>query len=580
MNRVWLLAFSWISLAGFAEAPARSSHLARRIQCWHQLGLVDQAQCELEAWIAQDTDCVDAWGHMAIVRARKGDHIGLAQALERFQRLGPEQRLADHVLEEVAWASLQEGCRQGTLSQRVGALLGQMVTRDTRALPALHAALEDASPVMRAIAAQLVTLCWDAETSIRLEKRLQIEQQPDVRKALIRALGQCGTPFSLQTLLEAVEKTDPQEQLAALESVSNHLGEVPVQIVETCLRHPRSGMRALGAHLALHLKKPVALNALINLMKDPQAAVRSAAWQSLASLNPGPMGWKKLIPFWEKIREERDPSIAAVAAGLALRHAPEQATPYLLEAIFGDHRKRGLQALQGVLKSGPAGLKILQDVAATHPDRLMRMNACVGCLAHRHQLSHHLAQLLEELQQLDERIMPLRSAGLATIGPSEIGHVPGVANLPEAMDLMARLRLSHLIRAVGGPLPTEQLARWLDETRWSLSAASAQMLLSEGDAQAAQMVKNILDHANPKVRLQAALVLAIVGKDEEALEHLVQAAQTGDMEIELQVMDAAGSLGSRVFLPFLSKKLADPSPQIRQVAASSLLQILAESSRV
>jgi hypothetical protein len=71
-----------------------------------------------------------------------------------------------------------------------------------------------------------------------------------------------------------------------------------------------------------------------------------------------------------------------------------------------------------------------------------------------------------------------------------------------------------------------------------------------------------------------------VGKDEEALDHLVEAAGTGDIETELQVMDAAGSLGSRVFLPFLAKKLADPSPQIRQTAASSLLQILAESSRV
>jgi HEAT repeat protein len=352
-------------------------------------------------------------------------------------------------------------------------------------------------------------------------------------------------------------------------------------MVQRCAQHKRAGMRALGAHLALHLPTSAALSTLIGLLQDPQAMVRGSAWQALSQFNLSRADWRKLQPRWQSIGQETDRGIRALASSLALRHAPDEALPVLRLALNAMGQADRLKTIGAVLRSGPAGLPLLEEIAEHHGDRYMRINARIGCLMHRQQPALHLERLQEELAELNERIMPLQqSSGLLAIGPSEVGHFPGIPNLPEAMDLMARLRLAHLIRACGGRLPVEQITSWLEERRWGLSAAAAQLLVSEGDAAAAQVVRDMLQHSSPRVRFQAAMVLAVVARDEAALDDLVEAAHSQDPEIELQVVGAAGSLASRKLLPFLVRKLADPSPQMRLQAASSILQILNEVSRV
>lgn len=565
---------------GATSAAGPSIDWARRIHCWHQLGLVDEAEAEVKQWLAQEDQNLEATGQLAVICARRGDAVALAHTLQRLQAETVTDHLRDHVLEEVAWATLQAASRDGTLQQRVHALIGQASTRDTRALPALHAALSDPSPVVRSVAAQLSPMCWDLETSLLLEEQLRKERQPDVRQALIGALGRCGTPFALQELLQAMEGADAQEQVTALEAAVNHLGEVPHEMVQKCLRHARGGMRALAAHLALHLPHSSALTCCVKLLDDPQASVRRSAWEALASLPLQGKDWKKIQPHWRKIDQERDFAIANEAAGLALRFDGEAASQLLRKNLHSSIRQKSLQAMKALLRAGESSVPLFNEVAQKHTDRLLRMNALIGLLSHRVDTEQNLQKLLVEITQLDERVMPLKGGSHLSIAPSEAGHLPQIPNFPEALDLMVRLRLAHLVKSCGGPLPTQQISKWLEERRWGLSSAAAQLLLTEGDAEAAQSVKRLMDHPSQKVRLQAALVLAAVGRDESALDQLLAAGPIQDPEVEAQILEAAGSLATRRLMPLLTQKLSDPSPSVRVTAASSLLQVLAEASKV
>ncbi|MCB1108984.1 MAG: HEAT repeat domain-containing protein, partial [Chlamydiia bacterium] len=99
-------------------------------------------------------------------------------------------------------------------------------------------------------------------------------------------------------------------------------------------------------------------------------------------------------------------------------------------------------------------------------------------------------------------------------------------------------------------------------------------LLGEGATDALDIVKGLLDSKDPKVRVQAALVLAFMGREKSAATVLEDAYSNVPRECKLTILEALGAIGSEESLPFLVRTLDEPFQITRVVAASSIIQCL------
>ena len=107
-----------------------------------------------------------------------------------------------------------------------------------------------------------------------------------------------------------------------------------------------------------------------------------------------------------------------------------------------------------------------------------------------------------------------------------------------------------------------------------ISFLSARAILLEGSEVQIQALKNLLEHHDVKVRVQAGVLLSLIGDAEEALPIVFQDFQALPHAMRINVILACGQIRDKRVLPFLVSILKEPFLISRAVAAASLLQAL------
>jgi len=100
------------------------------------------------------------------------------------------------------------------------------------------------------------------------------------------------------------------------------------------------------------------------------------------------------------------------------------------------------------------------------------------------------------------------------------------------------------------------------------------MLLKEGDRGSLDVVHNLLEDPDPNVRLQACLVLSMLGHDENMVFDLQKAYVQADHERKLHILEALSHIGSGESLPFLIGVLEEPFQVLRVAAAACIIQCI------
>jgi HEAT repeat protein len=124
------------------------------------------------------------------------------------------------------------------------------------------------------------------------------------------------------------------------------------------------------------------------------------------------------------------------------------------------------------------------------------------------------------------------------------------------------------------PDAQDAIRSFLTERNWGISGVAAALLLAEGNEDAVELVASLLDDPEPKVRMQAALAMGVLGGDARAVEVLQASYEAGDRADKEKVIEAVGRIGKMESVPFLVDKLRDPHQNLRITAASALLQCL------
>jgi HEAT repeat protein len=98
--------------------------------------------------------------------------------------------------------------------------------------------------------------------------------------------------------------------------------------------------------------------------------------------------------------------------------------------------------------------------------------------------------------------------------------------------------------------------------------------LQEGDEEGLEAVRALLEDPDEKIRLQAALIMTLVGHDLTAAKVLKEAYPHVDREMKLHILEAIAHVHDPEAIPFLLSVLSEPFQLLRTVAASALIQCL------
>ena len=107
-----------------------------------------------------------------------------------------------------------------------------------------------------------------------------------------------------------------------------------------------------------------------------------------------------------------------------------------------------------------------------------------------------------------------------------------------------------------------------------VSGTAAIALLQEGDDSALILVKQLLEDPDEQVRVQAALILAMLGGDPDAIGVLKESYTLARRDMKVHILEAIGHVGDPSAVEFLVDVLKEPFQGLRVVAASALIQCL------
>ncbi|MBX9743906.1 MAG: HEAT repeat domain-containing protein, partial [Chlamydiales bacterium] len=128
------------------------------------------------------------------------------------------------------------------------------------------------------------------------------------------------------------------------------------------------------------------------------------------------------------------------------------------------------------------------------------------------------------------------------------------------------------LAVVEDPRALDALKSFLQRKSWGVTGVAAATLLREGDEHSLEIVRELLKDQDPNVRLQACLVLAMMGRDETVVKELESAYSGASHERKLHILEALGRIGHMDSLHFLTSTLQEPFPILRICAAAALIQ--------
>lgn len=558
---ILLIAF-FSSLSGSEEA------IGQRVRAHLLIHDYDAASREAQEGVRLYPHARILWEAWLQALAKKGDGKEISQAWKSYATHFSDAFERRNVLEQLAWGVIENGSRSPSPQIRVMALLGAFFSQDAKGIVLLREGLRDSNAQVRAIAVKLSGRLYDATLQDEIVRLFRSEGNWQVRLEVIRAAGAMRIATLQPDLVTMIGSptSHAAEKAAAISAIVNLFDTAERNEVEKLARSDRAGLRHLACEVIEHLHLARDADLLAKLISDNRAEVRAAAWHALGSLRLSHAESSQAL-------KDPDPAVAITAAwNLTLLDPP--AGQAALEAFLAHKEKKvRLLAAAALSATGQYGLPLAQATLAKTKEPAMRLNLALGLLGQRVQTDQACAAIADVLLQ-QERWMWEENAGFEMLLPSTLKHDETIANYPEVVNQTVRLELLNMLAVMKYPETTKLLRRYLKEHDFEISGMAAILLLKEGDEDAAAAVQGLLKDPDQKIRTQAALILSLWGRGDEALAELQGAYSHADRQMKEKILEGLGRAGAPSTIPFLVSKLEESYPSLRLIAAAALLETL------
>lgn len=482
-------------------------------------------------------------------------------------------------LEVLSWGVLNKGGSSNQLTVKMSALIGASMTRDAKAIPLIMNALKGSNSMLRAAAVGLAAQYADLPLQDEIRRLLAKEEVWYVRLELIKAAGLLRMEDQKEELLEIIgnPRTLAEEKVAAIVALVTMTRSIEEKELIALIKNPRAGIRELACQIISHLELKDQISLLLPLLSDANSGVRLSALNTLALLGIREIGEKPLLEVQSVVAllNDHNPEVVITAAWLALLNDDPRGGYILRWWVEKGEAKYARLAAGAIGASGKKGVSLSLSLLKKTPNPYLQVTLAKGLIGQRTEVEM-ACQLIEKHLMVREKWMWDTSLNplFKRLSPSKVSHNAQVPNYPQVVDQLTRLELLQLLCIMEASGALDAVKGYLKTHTWGIVGAASAALLQEGDEGALGVVRALLSDKEEKVRIQAALILAMLGGDSEAVAVLKKAYPSAPRQIKLHILEAIAKVGDRESIAFLLERLEEPFQVLRVVAATAIIQCL------
>lgn len=500
------------------------------------------------------------------------------EALEAFCALYEQDSSLEkdaNFLREMCFALLEHHASSSQYATQTLAFLGATYTQDVKALSLIKERLNSTNAHHRTLAIEMACRYQDPVLKKSLPILLKEEKVWQVRLCLLKAIGQLRL-FDERGYLEAILTSDlsmEEERCVAIEALIQMYEGLDEKEFRALVNSKQAGMRRFACSLADYFYISEAEEAMIQLSQDPHPGVRKSAlnyWQHRGSISSLPQEWKRVL-----LKNIEDPhlDIAMQAALVCYFIDPKKATDTLEKGCLDSNTEKARLAAMNIASLGGYGKELSEKLLKVCTDPFVRINLALGLLRQQAPSQEALDALYHFFQEVKQPCMWLSSEDKQIV-PSRVRHGNEIYNLPKLVDQLTRLELLSYLASYGDERASSAMQLFLEEHSWHLSTNAGLFLLQEKGPIAREILVEYLEHSDPELQLQAALILALFTQDDQARVRLEEAYETASRERRLAILEALSQIQSPKSLSFFLKALKAPSPCLRIVAAFGVIRAI------
>lgn len=561
-------------LLGASEVTEET--FVKRIQA--HLLIKDSSSACKEACLALQTfpNSKSLWEAYIKALAKAGNEKEMINAWKTYALSFDTDYKNRDLIEAVAWSIISIGADSASPITRLQALLGAFFGQDSKGVDILYRYMADCNSLLRNAAVQLSSQLRDAKLCDAVLRLFREEKVWAVRLEVIKAIGKMHliAAKSDLTAIVANDKSSSEEKVAAIHSLIALLDTMDRKEVGRLATSNRAGLRLMACEIVAHFFQIENFDYIFPLLHDHCSAVRIAALQVLGTLRIRDYQGQSSSDIAAEMLNDPDSIVAITAAWVLTLNDPvrgQQAfRPWLTHKI-PSLRIQAAGALSSCGKYAfPLALEMFQETS----DFYVEMNLALTLIGQRIAVDQACEALCNGLMHNKDRWMWNEYGIFCAIAPSYQKQEDSMTSHPEAQNQLVRLDILNEIAIMKYAKAQEALANFLKQKSWSISGMTAALLLTEGDEAALDLVQNLVMDSSHQVKVQAALILALWGREEGAIATLQHAYAGSGRELKEKIIEGIGHVGAQSSIPFLIEKLQEPSPTLRLLAASALLQCL------
>lgn len=535
-----------------------------------------QACLEAEQLVGSYPDSKIAWQAYIKSLAKVGDEKKLLAVWGDYLSRFPEDSNNRELLESIAWGVIEKGVNSPSPLVRIYSSLGAFIGQDAKSVVVLRNALQDSNPQIRAVTVKLASNFRDSSLQEEVFRLLSSERNSLVRVEIIKALGKMKIKEAEKKLVAILSSSSSlaEEKASAIEALVTLIESANRSEIKKLSLSKRAGLRELACQVISHTFDCDNSDLLIPLLHDHSSDVRCSAVQTLGLLRLNECNGTEISTYLAPLLQDPDPYVAISAAWAMTLYEPRQGLAAFNRWLTHPNKEWRHFASGALAATGKYGTPLMQNMLVEINDPFVQVNLALGLIAQRQETARASKVLSRFLDTVNDRIMWRKKGHIRYIATTHVKFHPLIPNLPESTNQLTRLELLNVLAIMDDPQAPVVARNFLKKRAWGVSGLAAALLLTEGDDQSIEIVEELLTDSDRKIRVQAALILALWGRGENAINVLQDAYRDADREVKERIIEGIGQIGSENSIPFLVGALGEPSQTLRIIASASLLKCL------
>ena len=453
--------------------------------------------------------------------ALNGEELKAVKELKELNE-ADYKNLSHDTLENISWAILKKAIKSSQYITRLTTLIGVHLTQDVRAIKILNSSMRDSNAIIRSVALQLSSSFMDRPLKETVNTLFANEKLWLVRLEVLKAVGRMKIFERKDELKEIIadDKATFEEKEMATSALVNITDSIDIEEIERLAKSAKAGLRKLSCDLTSYLDVKEAKQLVLKLAEDPLADVRVAALNTISLNFLNEINNKDLKNLILKSVKDTDPIVAITSCYIAILKNYSFGEKTLRQFLYEDAENARFAAAV-LARVANKCTRLKKEILQKHFDIYVKANVALGLIGERKLLKEASSTLFSFLES-DEKLMfeEKKNPLFQVLYPSYIRHTDQIPRYPEAVDQMTRLQLLSMLAVIEEKQALQAIKTFLKQKGWGITGFASATLLKEGDEQAISIIKELLKEDDKNVKVQAALVLASLAKEEGVIETL------------------------------------------------------------